>query len=96
MELIFSCFLLAVNGLAFALFGVDKRRARRRQRRVPERTLFLCALLGGCPGAILGMRVFRHKTLHKRFALGLPAILLVQLALVCLCLWLRRSGSLPL
>lgn len=67
---------------AFLLFGVDKRRARRKLRRIPEKTLFLFALLGGSPGAILGMRIFRHKTLHKRFRYGLPLILLAQLALL--------------
>lgn len=81
-------YLLSMSLLAFWLMGLDKSRARRhRGRRVPERTLFLCALLGGSPGAILGMRLFHHKTRHWYFEYGLPAILLLQLGLV----WLAVS-----
>lgn len=91
MELLPVCYLFAVNGLAFVLFGADKRRARQHRRRIPERTLFLSALLGGSFGAILGMYTFRHKTLHKRFRYGLPAILLAQLALAGL--WLAAASE---
>lgn len=75
-------YLAAVNVLAFAVYGWDKARSKvRGARRVPEKTLFLLALLGGSVGAILGMRVWRHKTRHWYFKYGLPAILLAQLAL---------------
>lgn len=73
--------------LAFVLMGVDKWKARRERWRVPEKTLFLAAALGGSPGAILGMYAFRHKTRHWYFKWGLPAILIAQLALG---LWLYR------
>lgn len=73
--------------LAFVLMGVDKWKARRDRWRVPEKTLFLTAALGGSPGAILGMYAFRHKTRHWYFKWGLPAILIAQLALG---LWLYR------
>ncbi|MCI8871225.1 MAG: DUF1294 domain-containing protein [Lawsonibacter sp.] len=76
-----ACWLPAVNLAAFFLMGADKRRARRGAWRIPERTLFLAALLGGGAGAVLGMRLFHHKTRHWYFRLGLPAVLLVQLAL---------------
>ena len=72
--------LAAVNLLAFALMGADKRRARKHLRRVPERTLFLSALLGGSVGAIAGMWTFHHKTKHWYFVYGMPLILLAQLA----------------
>ena len=72
-------YLLSVNVTAFALMGVDKRRARRGQRRVPERTLFLPALLGGALGGTLGMRTFRHKTRHWYFRFGFPLLLVLQL-----------------
>jgi len=75
-------YVLMVNLTAFILFGVDKRRAKKGLWRIPEKTLFLAALLGGCPGAILGMKAFHHKTLHKRFRYGLPAILVLQLLLI--------------
>ncbi len=59
-------------------------------RRISEKTLFLYALLGGSPGAILGMWTFRHKTLHKRFQYGLPLILLAHLALLICALAKER------
>lgn len=72
---------LAVNLFAFLLFGADKRRAKTDRRRIPEKTLLTAALLGGSVGAILGMKVFRHKTRHRRFSIGLPLIFLLQIAL---------------
>ena len=77
--LLFWC--LGVNVLAFSLMGIDKRKARQNRRRVPEKWFFLLALLGGSPGAILGMYTFRHKTRHWYFKWGIPAILLLQLAI---------------
>lgn len=76
-----AVWLIAINLVTFAVYGADKRRARRGAWRVPENTLFLLPLLGGSVGALLGMRVFRHKTKHWYFVWGVPAILLAQLAL---------------
>ena len=76
-----AVWLIAINFVTFAVYGADKRRARRGAWRVPEKTLFLLPLLGGSVGALLGMRVFRHKTKHWYFVWGVPAILLAQLAL---------------
>ena len=73
--------LAVINLLTFIVYGVDKRRARRGKWRVPEKTLFLLPLLGGSIGALLGMRVFHHKTKHWYFVWGIPAILLAQIAL---------------
>lgn len=70
--------VILLSLLAFGLMGIDKRRARRGAWRVPERSFFLLALLGGAPGAIAGMWFFRHKTRHWYFKLGLPLILLIQ------------------
>ena len=72
-------YLAAVNALSFALMGIDKRRARNALRRIPERTLFLAAAVGGSAGAILGMWSFHHKTKHRYFVYGMPLILLAQL-----------------
>lgn len=76
-----AVWLVAINLVTFAVYGADKRRARRGAWRVPEKTLFLLPLLGGSVGALLGMRVFRHKTKHWYFVWGVPAILLAQMAL---------------
>lgn len=78
----FCIYLTAINLLLFALMGIDKYKAKRGLWRIPEKTLFLTAILGGSVGGILGMRVFRHKTRHNSFKYGFPAILMAQLALV--------------
>ena len=72
-------YLLAINLLTFVTYGVDKWKARHNRWRIPEATLLLLAALGGSIGALLAMRVFRHKTLHRKFRYGVPAILLVQI-----------------
>ena len=77
-------YLIAVNLLAAVLMFSDKRRARRRERRIPEATLFLAALLGGALGGTLGMFLFRHKTKHIVFRVGFPLLTLIQAAL---CIW---------
>ena len=82
-------YLAAVNVVTFTVYGIDKRKARRGAWRIPEKTLFLLPLLGGSVGALLGMRVFHHKTKHWYFVWGIPAILLAQLALT-VWLWLRQ------
>ena len=80
-------YLAAVNLVTFTVYGVDKAKARRGAWRVPEKTLFLLPLLGGSLGALLGMKVFRHKTKHWYFVWGIPLILLAQIALA---VWLYR------
>ena len=74
---ILTIYLIFMNLLAFLLMGLDKSKARRNQWRIPEKTLFLSAILGGSIGAILGMQVFRHKTKHASFRIGMPCILIV-------------------
>ena len=74
-------YLVIINLAAFALCGIDKYKARRDLWRIPEKTLFLSAILGGSVGFLLGMRVFRHKTKHKSFTIGMPLILTLQLGL---------------
>lgn len=77
----FLIYLAVINVAAFAAMGIDKARAKADAWRIPEATLFLLAVLGGSVGGILGMRLFHHKTRHKTFAIGFPAILVCQLAL---------------
>ena len=74
--------LALINVIAFLMMGSDKRRSKKDgARRIPEKALFLSAILGGSVGAILGMRLFHHKTRHWYFVWGMPLILLLQLAL---------------
>lgn len=77
-----SFWLSALNLMTFFLFALDKARARRQKRRIPERTLFLLSLLGGSLGALAGMQLWGHKTRHNSFRVGIPVILLLQAATV--------------
>ena len=87
-------YLAAVSLLLFVLMGADKRKAKRGARRVPEATLFFLAVLGGSLGGMLGMAVFRHKTLHAAFRIGFPVIFLLQAALIGF-LYLKSKGLIP-
>ncbi len=73
-------YLAVINAVGFGIFGYDKWCAVHRQWRVPEKTLIAAALLGGSVGAYAGMKVFRHKTRHPKFSVGLPVILAAQCA----------------
>ena len=84
-------YLLLVNAVAFLLMLVDKRKAVKKKWRIPEATLLLWAGLGGSVGALLGMYTFRHKTRHPKFTIGIPAILIAQIALG-VWLWSRFGG----
>lgn len=77
----FIYYWMIINIVAFFLMGIDKKKARTGAWRIPEKTLFLSAILGGSIGSICGMQLFRHKTKHKSFVIGMPAILAVQLSL---------------
>ena len=75
-------YLIVINILTFAVYGIDKWKARQGSWRISEATLLILAIIGGCIGALLGMKVWRHKTQHKKFKYGLPLILLAQIALI--------------
>ena len=72
-------YLILINLAAWGLMGADKYRARKHAWRIPERTLFAVALLGGSLGAILGMYLWHHKTKHWYFVIGMPLILVAQI-----------------
>lgn len=81
-----AIWLVLINLVTFLVFGLDKWKAKRKEkneavRRVPERTLLLLSALGGSVGALLAMRAFHHKTLHRAFKLGVPLILALQIIL---------------
>ena len=77
-------YLIVINILTFAVYGIDKWKARQGNWRISEATLLMLAVIGGTIGALLGMQVWRHKTMHKKFKYGLPLILLAQIALMYL------------
>lgn len=75
-------YLAAMNIILCALMGTDKLLAKMQKRRIPEKTLFAFAILGGALGGTVGMYSFRHKTLHKSFAIGFPLLTIIQIAAV--------------
>ena len=83
-------YLFFINVLAFFLMGIDKRKAELGRWRIPERTLFLSAILGGGVGAIAGMQLFRHKTKHRSFTVGMPLILLLWIIGLAVLLYFRH------
>lgn len=84
--------LILINIVAFAAYGIDKRRARKHEWRIPEATLIGLAVVGGSIGAYAGMRLFHHKTLHVKFRAGIPAIMAVQFILLLLALLLIHNA----
>lgn len=74
-------YLIFMNLFSFFLMGLDKWKARRKKWRIPEKTLFLFAFLGGSLGSLAGMQVFRHKTRHTSFRIGMPCILIFHILL---------------
>ena len=76
--------LVWANVVGFFLMGIDKVKAKHRARRIPEKILLLSAALGGTPGVIAGMYGFHHKTRHRKFKYGLPALLVVQVLVAVL------------
>lgn len=75
-------YLIVMNIAGLSVMGIDKRRAVRHMWRIPEKTIFLISLLGGSLGTWAGMYLFRHKTRHWYFVVGIPFILLFQIAAV--------------
>ncbi len=78
-------YILAINVAAFITYGIDKWKAKKSLWRIRETALLALAVLGGSIGAWLGMRVWHHKTKHKKFKYGIPLILIAQIALLFLC-----------
>lgn len=75
-------YLIAINVITMIMFGIDKRKAIKNEWRIPERTLFILAIIGGSIGGILGMHMFHHKTKKWYFAYGIPLILIIQIGSV--------------
>lgn len=79
---IFAGYVLVMSIIGFLSMYIDKRKAIKHQWRIPEKTLFIIALLGGSIGSNLGMKICRHKTKHWYFVIGMPVILILQIIIV--------------
>ena len=88
----FFAYLLLINALGWLIMLADKRKARKNQWRIPERTLIAVAVMGGSLGILLGMYTWRHKTKHAKFTVGIPVILAVQIliGIILLILWTQK------
>ncbi len=81
-------YLIVTNVVTFFMYGVDKWKAKRSKWRIRETALLLLAALGGSIGAWLGMKVWRHKTMHKKFKYGIPLIIILQVAIAAAVMFL--------
>ena len=75
-------YLIFINVVTFLVYGIDKWKAKQGSWRISEATLLILAVFGGSIGALLGMKVWHHKTMHKKFKYGLPLILIIQIILI--------------
>ena len=75
-------YLIAINIVTFLVDGIDKWKAKQGSWRISEATLLILAVIGGSIGALLGMKIWHHKTMHKKFKYGLPLILIIQIILI--------------
>ena len=80
-------YLIFINVVTFLVYGIDKWKAKQGSWRISEATLLILAAIGGSIGALLGMKVWHHKTMHKKFKYGVPLILLAHIALL-IWIWL--------
>ena len=78
MITLLGLYFLIINVIGFLLMFIDKRRSINREWRIRERTLFIISIIGGAIGSYLGMKIFRHKTKHLKFTLGVPLIIIIQ------------------
>ena len=93
MTQIIVYYLIALNIVTFFVYGIDKWKAKRAKWRIREAALLGLAVLGGSIGALLGMKVWHHKTMHKKFKYGLPLILIVQTVLIYLIIQKKRFNE---
>lgn len=77
-----ACYFWGINVVALIMYGIDKYKARKAKWRISEATLLMLAVIGGSVGAWIGMKVWHHKTKHKKFKYGVPLILFLQIAVI--------------
>ena len=81
MKVIYTSIAI-INVITFLIYGIDKWKAKKERWRIPESTLLLLAVVGGSIGALLGMKVWHHKTMHKKFKYGIPLIIVLQICVL--------------
>lgn len=84
-------YLIIINIVTFLVYGIDKWKARKTMWRIREASLLMLAVLGGSIGAWFGMKVWHHKTQHKKFRYGIPAIIIIQLVIIGFFLYLQLN-----
>ncbi len=77
-----ALYLIGANIIALIMMGIDKQKAKKQQWRIPERTFWSLAIIGGALGVLIGMKSFRHKTKHRSFTIGMPVILVLHIVLL--------------
>ena len=95
MEVCVLYYLAAINVVTFIVYGIDKLKAKKGKWRIPEASLLLLAIIGGSIGAWCGVKVWHHKTMHKKFKHGIPLIVAIQIGL-CSYLIAKAGFCLPL
>jgi uncharacterized membrane protein YsdA (DUF1294 family) len=88
IEKILIAYLLLINIITLILYGIDKWKAKHNMWRISEATLIILAAVGGSIGAFAAMKLFHHKTMHKKFYIGVPVIIILQIAM-CLTIYLK-------
>ena len=88
MSYLITYYILAINVITFVIYGIDKLKAKKGKWRTPEACLLGLAVIGGSIGAYLGIKLWHHKTLHKKFKYGIPGIIILQIACIYL-VWFR-------
>ena len=88
LEKLMVIYLVIINAITFFVYGIDKWKAKRSKWRISEATLLGLAVIGGSVGAFLGMKVWHHKTMHKKFLYGIPIIILLQIVMI---IWISDS-----
>lgn len=78
IQLIIILYIVIMNLIGFFVMGADKMKARKHRRRVPERCIFIISVISGSVGVFVGMYLFRHKTRHMKFVIGVPVIIAAQ------------------
>ncbi|MCL3854200.1 MAG: DUF1294 domain-containing protein [Prevotella sp.] len=91
IEKIIIGYVIVINVITLMMYGIDKWKAKHSKWRIPEATLLIMAAVGGSIGAWMGIKLFHHKTLHKKFKYGVPGIFLIQLGII-LFIYLKTNN----